>query len=302
MPAASLSLAAGASTVSTHPSSAAVLEAAREKNERPESVRHATYHHGLGVTGLTAGGERLAVGSRALLLREKVSVAIADTRRSSELEAEGRSVHAGGHGGHSSSAWSRCRTGFAPAPRAAVQRRAAARRSHRAGPAERRGTRGLPRPSVVRWTSTTFDPRSCLQDRGGEVRALSEGGHVVAVLGHPRADDGALGAAQVSVALEATGGTPGEWGVALASNDVRDAARALSIATESRDRTKVAIALGLAPGGVVALGIALGLAPLALARSSPSPASPLPSCTRECKSSARRPPRVSRTAGPASGC
>ena len=96
------------------------------------------------------------------------------------------------------------------------------------------------------------------------MRALADGGHVVAVLGHPVDDGGALGAAQVSVALGSAGATPGDWGISLASQDVRDAARGLSIAREARDRTKVAIALALVPGGVAALGIALGIIPLAL--------------------------------------
>ena len=223
-------------------------------------MRHATYHHGLGVTGLTAGGERLAVGSRALLLREKVSVAIADTRVS-ELEAEGRSVTLVATGGKLVGLVA-LQDGLRPGARAAVQRLLDARIEPVLLSGEARETcETIGRALDI----DHIRPEVLPQDRGGEVRALSEGGHVVAVLGHPRADDGALGAAQVSVALEAAGGTPGEWGVALASNDVRDAARALSIATESRDRTKVAIALGLAPGGVVALGIALGLAPLALA-------------------------------------
>ena len=47
-------------------------------------------------------------------------------------------------------------------------------------------------------------------DRGTEVRALREGGHAVAVLGHPHTDDVALGAADVSIALSAAGSTPGE--------------------------------------------------------------------------------------------
>jgi P-type E1-E2 ATPase len=101
-------------------------------------------------------------------------------------------------------------------------------------------------------------------DRGTEVKALGEGGRVVAALGHPGDDDAALFAAPVSIALGAAGGTPGEWSIALASDDIRDAARALSIAREARERTKIAIALGLAPGAVAAIAIALGVVPLAL--------------------------------------
>jgi cation transport ATPase len=88
---------------------------------------------------------------------------------------------------------------------------------------------------------------------------------VVAVLGHPATDDASLGAADVSVALGAAGSTPGEWTVSLASDDVRDAARALSLAHDVRDRAKKAMALGLSPGIVAALAVASGLLPLSVA-------------------------------------
>ena len=75
-------------------------------------------------------------------------------------------------------------------------------------------------------------------DRGAEVRALSEAGSVVAVIGHASGDDASLGAADVAVALGAAGSTPGEWAVALASDDVRDAATALAIAHQARERAR----------------------------------------------------------------
>ena len=45
-------------------------------------MRSARGHSGLGVTALAANGDRVIVGSRAFLLQEKVSVAIADARTS----------------------------------------------------------------------------------------------------------------------------------------------------------------------------------------------------------------------------
>ena len=85
-------------------------------------------------------------------------------------------------------------------------------------------------------------------DRGTEVRALAEGGSIVAVVGHPAGDDSALAAADVAVAMGAAGSTPGEWAVALAADDVRDAAMALALPRAARDRARVAVALGIAPG------------------------------------------------------
>jgi len=99
-------------------------------------------------------------------------------------------------------------------------------------------------------------------DRGAEVRALAERGDLVAVLGHPSADDSALGAADVSVALDSAGASPGEWSVALASDDVRAAAEALAIPRVTRERSTRTLAVALAPGVFAALALALSLVPL----------------------------------------
>ena len=102
-------------------------------------------------------------------------------------------------------------------------------------------------------------------DRGQEVRALGEGGHVVAVLGHPATDDGALGAADVAIAMGAAGSTPGEWTVQLASDDVRDAALAISLSRATRDGARRVLVAGLVPAAIALLAIAFGVAPLLVA-------------------------------------
>jgi cation transport ATPase len=94
---------------------------------------------------------------------------------------------------------------------------------------------------------------------------LGEGGSVVAVVGHPVSDDGALGAADVSVAMGAAGSNPGEWAVALASDDVRDAAIALAIPHAARARVRAAIALGATPALIALLAVFFGVAPPAVA-------------------------------------
>jgi cation transport ATPase len=255
-----LALAAGASVASANVAGEAILSAARARQETPESVRHATYHAGLGVTALVANGDRLVVGSRALLLREKVSVAVADSRVT-ELESEGKSVTLVARGGKVVGLLA-MQDGLSPGARGAVQRLLDA------------GLEPVLLSGEARDMCETLGravdiehirPEVLPEDRGDAVRALADGGRVVAVLGRPERDGSALAAADVSVALGAAGASPGEWSIALASDDVRDAARALSIAIESRDRTKVAIGLGLAPGAVAALGVGLGVLPLAVA-------------------------------------
>jgi len=255
-----LSLAAGAETASTHPFASAILRAARTRGEKPSSVRSASVHAGLGVTALASGGERLVVGSRGLLLEERVSVAIADTRVA-ELEAQGRSVLLIALAGKLIGLLG-LQDGLRPGARAAVQRLLDARLEPVLLSGEARETcdtigRALDIDHVR--------PEVLPADRGAEVRALGEGGHVVAVIGHAATDDGALGAADFSVAMGAAGGAPGEWSAALASDDLRDAARALSLAHETRDNVKIAIVLGAAPGVAAVLALAFGVAPLIVA-------------------------------------
>ncbi len=255
-----LSLAAGAETVSTHPFAAAVLRAARTRGVRADHARNATVRSGLGVTAVASTGERLVVGGRAIMLEEKVGVAMTDARVS-ELEAQGRSVLLVALGDRLVGLIA-LQDGLRPGARAAVQKLLDA------------GIEPVLLSGEARDTCDTIGraldiehvrPEVLPAERGAEVRALAEGGNVVAVIGHPTGDDGALGAADVAVAMGAAGSTPGEWAVSLAGDDVRDAASALAIPRAARDRARVAIALGGGPGVVALLAIGFGVAPLALA-------------------------------------
>jgi Cu+-exporting ATPase len=255
-----LSLAAGAETAATHPFAAAILRAARARGVRPDHVRNATVHAGLGVTALSSSGERLVVGGRGIMLEEKIGVAVADTRVS-ELEAQGQSVLLVALGDRLVGLIA-LQDGLRPGARAAVQRLLDARVEPVLVSGEARDTcETIGRALDIEHVRPGVLPA----DRGAEVRALTEGGNLVAVVGHPSGDDGALGAADVAVAMGAAGSTPGEWGVALASDDVRDAAAAVTIPHATRDRVRVCIALGASPAIVGVLAIGFGVAPLAVA-------------------------------------
>ena len=255
-----LSLAAGAEAVSVHPFASAILRAARARAIRAEAVRNASVHEGLGVTALSATGERLVVGGRALLLRERVSVAVADTRIS-ELEAEGRSVLLVALGSKLIGIIA-LQDGLRAGARGAIQRLHDARIEPILMSGEARETcETIARALDIDHVRPEVPPH----ERGAQVKALSEGGHVVATIGHPDADDGALGAADVAVAMRAAGATPGEWSIALASHDVRDAAFALKLARELRERVRTALLIGFLPSALTALGLAFGALPLALA-------------------------------------
>jgi len=255
-----LSLAAGAETASADPFASAVLRAARMRGVRPDHVRNATAHAGLGLTGVASSGERLVVGGRAIMLEEKIGVAVIDARVS-ELEAEGRSVLLVALGDRLIGIIA-LQDGLRPGARAAVQRLLDARIEPVLLGGEARDTcETIGRALDIEHVRPEVLPA----DRSSQVRALSDGGSVVAVIGHPAGDDGALGAADVSVAMGAAGSTPGEWSVVVASDDVRDAALALAIPHAARDRARIAIALVAIPGTVALLAIGFGVAPLAVA-------------------------------------
>ncbi len=255
-----LALAAGAEGVSSHPFAAAILRAARTRGIPPDPVRNATAHAGLGVTASASSGDRLVVGGRAIMLEEKIGVAVVDARIS-ELEALGRSVLLVALGDRLVGLIA-LMDGLRPGARAAVQKLLDVHIEPALLSGEARETcETLARALDIEHVRPEVLPA----DRGPEVRALAEGGSVVAVVGHPLQDDGALGAADVAVAMTAAGSTPGEWAVALASDDVRDAASALTIPHLARDRTRTAIVVGVAPGLVALLAIGFGIAPPAIA-------------------------------------
>ncbi len=256
-----LALAAGAETASTHPLASAILRAARTRHVRPEAVRSAVAHAGLGVTALTSSGDRVAVGSRALLLHEQVSVAIAEAR-ASELEAQGRSVLLVALAGKLVGIVA-LQDGLRAGARAAVQRLLDAHIEPVLLSGESRETC----ETIARALEIDHvRPEVLPAERGAEVRALAEGGHVIAVIGHPASDDGALGAADVAGAMGAPSAPgPGEWGVWLASDDVRDAALALATAHAARDRARAVLAAGIAPGAIAMLALAFGVGPLVCA-------------------------------------
>ncbi|AKU94584.1 Lead, cadmium, zinc and mercury transporting ATPase [Labilithrix luteola] len=251
-----LALAAGAEMAAADALAAAVLGEARARGVRPENVRSALVSEGLGVTALVPNGDKVIVGSRAFLLKEKVSVAVSDARVS-ELEAQGRSVLLVALGGRLVGLLA-LQDGLRPGARAAVQRLHDARIEPVLLSGEARETcETIARALDIEHVRPEVLP----SDRGAEVRALADGGHIIAAIGHAASDDGALGSADVSVAMGAAGSAPGEWGVALASDDVRDAALALTVPRACRERAKSAILVGGGAQAISLLGIAFGIAP-----------------------------------------
>jgi P-type E1-E2 ATPase len=98
------------------------------------------------------------------------------------------------------------------------------------------------------------------EDRPREIERLGQGGLTVAVVGRSRADEGALSAAHVALAMPPHGAS-GEWAVMLASDDVRDAALAISLARRCKSRARTSLVLALAPPIVFSLLAAFALLP-----------------------------------------
>jgi cation transport ATPase len=98
-------------------------------------------------------------------------------------------------------------------------------------------------------------------ERSDEVKRLAETGASVAVLGHPGLDEDALGAADVAVALGSAGNPSDEYDVALASDELRDAALALALARRTLLDARVGFGLAAIPPALGAALVALGVLP-----------------------------------------
>ena len=257
-----LELAAGAQSGSQDPTAIAILRAARGKGVRADSVRSPTFFPGLGVTAIASDGQRLIVGSRGLMLKEYVSVALAETKIA-DLEAMGRSVLLVALGARIVGAIG-LQDGMRPGARAAVQHLL----DVNIEPVLLSGdTRDTCEALGQALDIDHIRPEVLPGDRGDEIRRIADGGAVVAVIGRSPLDDGALSAADLAIALACAGGSSTDWHVQLASDDVRDAAFALRVGHHVRRelRLSLLVCVGAATAGAAAIAFSLlpvGAAPV----------------------------------------
>jgi cation transport ATPase len=255
-----LAWAAGAEAGQAHPLALATVRGARHRNVTPDAVRSPHPLPGLGVMAVTSAGEPLLVGSRALMLEQRVSVALAEARVA-ELEGLGRTVLLVAVGGRLAGLVA-LQDGLRAGARAAVQHLLDVDVEPVLLSGEARDTC----ETIARALDIDHvRPEVLPADRASEVRRLAEGGARVAVVGRPAADASLLGAADVAVALQAAGAPSNEWAVVTASDDVRDAALALAIAHRTLAEARLALALAVAPGVAGALTVAFGLLPAVFA-------------------------------------
>jgi Cu+-exporting ATPase len=251
-----LALVAGAESGEHHPVASAVTRTARMRGVRPDAVRNARVQPGLGVTAIASNGQPLVVGTRALLLHEHVSVGIAE-RRIQELESMGQNVLLVAQAGRLVGLVG-LQDGMRPGARAAVQHLLDAGLEPALLSGDARETcEALGRALAIDHLRPEVSPA----DRADEIRRLVGGGATVAVIGQSPTDDGALGAADVAVALRSAGSTSADWGIQLATDDVRDAAFALHSARDCLRRARVDLALAGLPAIALAALAALGMLP-----------------------------------------
>jgi P-type Cu+ transporter len=255
-----LELAAGAHNGAAHPTAMAVLRAARQRGIRPDAVRSPAYRPGLGVTAIASDGQPLVVGSRGLMLREHVSVALAEPKIG-KLEATGQTVLLVAMGGRLVGVLG-LQDGLRPGARAAVQHLIDVGIEPILLSGDTRDTcEALGRALDIDHVRAEVLPT----DRGDEIRLLADGGAVTAVIGRSPVDDSALANADVSVSLATAGSGSSEWQIQLATDDVRDAAFALRTAHQCRSETRIGLALTVGSSGLGALLVALSMVPLSLA-------------------------------------
>jgi Cu+-exporting ATPase len=251
-----LALVAGAESGAAHPVAAAVLRAARARAVRPDGVRSPNLQPGLGVTAVASNGQPVAVGNRALMLKEKISVGLAESKIT-DLEAMGRTVLLVALGGRLIGVVG-LQDGLRPGARAAVQHLLDVGVEPVLISGDARETcDALGRALDIEHIRPELLPA----ERGDEIRRLADGGAVVAVVGQSPIDDASLGAADVSVVLDIAGSSTAEWSVQLASDDVRDAAWAIRLAHRCRDEARLGLTLAIAPAAAAVLAVAFSLAP-----------------------------------------
>ena len=235
------------------PLAGAIVRGAMSRGLRLEGVRRPVVLPGHGVTAMSASGEAVVVGHRRLLLAEGVSVAPAEDVLLG-IEGAGRTAVLVAIDGRVEGVLG-IDDPVRPEARSAVQALIDAG-------FEVALIAGTGRATVeaigAMLDVSNLRPEVSPEERAGVVRALSEVGGGAAVVGRPRWDGAALAAADVGIQLEAAGGVGGETAIALASDDLRDAAAALTEARRAKERATAVLAMGVA-GTVAGVFVAAAL-------------------------------------------
>lgn len=243
-----LALAAGAESVVHHPIAAAMIRAANSRGVCPDASRSHNIFPGLGVVCVSALGESLVVGSRELLLRERISIALAEEALRS-LEARGLTALLVARDSHLIGVLA-LQDSLRAGAKAAVQ----ILLDEGIEPVLLSGDSRATTEAVAHALACEHvRPEVPAPLRAAEVRNLIEAGAVVAVIGGSPRDDGALGAAEVPIVLEGAATTrgdsphPHERGIGLVGNQVMPAVLALLCGRRIRTAGFWALSLSYVP-------------------------------------------------------
>jgi P-type E1-E2 ATPase len=192
-----LALAAGAESVVHHPVASAVLRATRSRHIDLDSCRSHNSSPGMGVVCISSMGDVLVLGSRELLLRERISIALAEeTLRA--LESRGLTALMLARNQHLIGVIA-LQDSLRAGAKAAVQ----VLLDDRVEPVLISGDSRATTEAVAHALAIEHvRPEVAASARAHEVKNLIEGGAAVAVIGSSPRDDAALGAAPVPIVLE----------------------------------------------------------------------------------------------------
>jgi P-type E1-E2 ATPase len=194
------------------------------------------------------------VGNRALMLKQKISVASAE-QRLLELEGSGLSVLLVALDQHLIG-FVALQDGVRRGARAAV----AALHAARIEPVMLSGDARETCEAVGKTIGIEhIRPEVLPAERANEIKRLADAGAVVAVIGKISADLPTMAAADVSIGLGAAGSTVPGLGIALGSDELQAAARALMLARHARRTLQILLLAILLPGGLGLLLTLLGV-------------------------------------------
>jgi Cu+-exporting ATPase len=249
-----LALLVGAFAGVGSPVATALQRCAQAYQVRPDGTRSPSHTPGLGVTAVASTGQSLVVGTRALLLGRRISVAGAEARIA-ELEALGRGVLLAALDGRYVGLVA-LQDGIAAGGRAAVQSLIDARVEAILLSGEARDTC---KALACHLGIDHIRPEVAPEDRAAELRRLADSTPGLAVVGRASKDDAALGMVPLSINIDGAGGPLGRWDIDVASGDVRDAALAVHVARRLYADTTRAIVTCCAPALIALFTQLLGL-------------------------------------------
>ncbi|MEZ4247056.1 MAG: hypothetical protein R3B99_02275 [Polyangiales bacterium] len=211
----------------------------------------ARLHPGRGISALTPDGETFLVGNRTLLLEHGVSVALGDAEATRAEERGYTSLFVGLGGRVRAVLALRDDVRSAPGPRCSVS-------SISGGLVLVSGDHRATVEALAKHLDVGLVKEAGARRTRRRVQRLGTANGLVAAVGCLGDDEALLHAADVPVVLGAAGSPQAERGVALTSDDLRDAAGALWIAQAARFEAVRGVTLAVVVGAPMLVGAALG--------------------------------------------